>query len=35
MNKDYLRMVESACFGTVGRFCRVVVAVFGKDYLRT
>jgi hypothetical protein len=33
-NEDYLRVAESTCFETVGRFCRAVVAVFGKDYLR-
>jgi hypothetical protein len=28
-------MAESTCFETMRRFCRAVVAVFGKDYLRT
>jgi hypothetical protein len=32
-NKDDLRMVESPCFETMGRFCWAIVAVFGKDYL--
>ncbi|XP_051229440.1 uncharacterized protein [Lolium perenne] len=31
---DYLRMTESTCTETLYRFCRAVVAVFGKDYLR-
>jgi hypothetical protein len=30
-NKDYLRMAESMCFETVGRFCQAMVFVFGKD----
>ncbi|XP_071685217.1 uncharacterized protein [Lolium perenne] len=31
---DYLRMTESICTKTLYRFCRAVVAVFAKDYLR-
>jgi hypothetical protein len=27
-------MAESRCFETVIRFCRAVMAVFAKDYLR-
>jgi hypothetical protein len=34
IDEDYLRMVESTCFETMVKFCRAVVAVFGKDYLR-
>nr|XP_051206936.1 uncharacterized protein LOC127322030 [Lolium perenne] len=31
---DYLRMAESTCTKTLYRFCRAIIAVFGKDYLR-
>ncbi|XP_071683178.1 uncharacterized protein [Lolium perenne] len=31
---DYLRMAESTCTETLYNFCRVVIAVFAKDYLR-
>ncbi|KAK1618039.1 hypothetical protein QYE76_023556 [Lolium multiflorum] len=31
---DYLRMAESTCTETLYRFCRAVIAVFAKDYLR-
>jgi hypothetical protein len=30
-----LRMAESTCFETMVKFCWAVVAVFGKDYLRS
>jgi hypothetical protein len=33
-DKDYLCIAKSAFFEIVGRFCRAVVALFGKDYLR-
>jgi hypothetical protein len=31
---DYLRMAESTCTETLYKFCRSVIAVFAKDYLR-
>ncbi|XP_071681768.1 uncharacterized protein [Lolium perenne] len=31
---DYLRMTESTCTKTAYRFCRAVIAVFAKYYLR-
>ncbi|XP_071678465.1 uncharacterized protein [Lolium perenne] len=31
---DYLRMTELTCTETLYRFCRAVIAVFAKDYLR-
>ncbi|XP_071677269.1 uncharacterized protein [Lolium perenne] len=31
---DYLRMAESTCTETLYRFCRAVIAVFAKNYLR-
>ena len=31
---DYLRMAESTRTETLYRFCRAVIAVFAKDYLR-
>jgi hypothetical protein len=32
---DYIRMAESTVMECMSRFCRVVVSVFGLDYLRT
>jgi hypothetical protein len=32
---DYLRMAESTAIDCMYRFCRAIVAVFGKTYLRT
>jgi hypothetical protein len=31
---DYLRMALSTCSQTICRFCRAIIAVFGKVYLR-
>ncbi|KAK1669836.1 hypothetical protein QYE76_057995 [Lolium multiflorum] len=33
-SNDYLRMTESTCTESFYRFCRAVIAVFAKDYLR-
>ncbi|XP_071676893.1 uncharacterized protein [Lolium perenne] len=32
---DYLRMAESTCIVTLYRFCRAIIALFAKDYLRS
>jgi hypothetical protein len=32
---DYIRMTESTAMECMSRFCRVVVSMFGSDYLRT
>jgi hypothetical protein len=32
---DYLRMIESTCTENLYRFCRAVIAVFAKNYLRS
>ena len=31
---EYLRMGESTCLEAMYKFCRAVIAVFGKEYLR-
>ncbi|XP_071683579.1 uncharacterized protein [Lolium perenne] len=33
-SNGYLRMAESTCTETLYRFCRAVISVFAKDYLR-
>ena len=31
---EYVRMSESTCLASLYRFCKVVVVVFGPEYLR-